>query len=80
MWSKGKKLKDVVFIGEEEGGWHKCKGHLETTLVHDTTRSSELWHKRIAHINYKEFPYVSKVVTGLPDLKIEHEGTYKGCA
>ena len=22
---------------------------------------------------------MSKVVTGLPDLKIEHEGTYNGC-
>ena len=34
----------------------------------------------LAHINYKELPYVSKVVTGLPDLKIDHEGTWKGCA
>ena len=37
-------------------------------------------NKILAHIKYKAFPYVSKVVIGLPDLKIEHEGTYKGCA
>ena len=80
MWSKGKTLEDAVVIGEEEGGLYKLKGHLETTLVHGTTISSELWHRRISHINYKEFPYVSKVVTGLPDLKIDHEGTCKGCA
>ena len=78
MWSKGKTLEDVVVI--EEGGLYKLKGHPETALVHETTNSSELWHRRLAHINYKEFPYVSKVVTGLPDLKIEHEGTCKGCA
>ena len=37
------------------------------------------WHRRLAHINYKEFPYVVKVVTRLPNLNIKHEGTCKGC-
>ena len=59
---------------------YKLKGHLEISLVNETTSLSELWNRRLAHINYKSFPYVSKVVTGLLDLKIEHEGTYKGCA
>ena len=36
-------------------------------------------HRILAHINYKALPYVSKVVIGLPDLNIEHEGTCKGC-
>ena len=34
----------------------------------------------LAHINYKAFPYVSKVVTGLPDLNIDYDGTFKGFA
>ena len=59
---------------------YNLKGHPKTSLVHENTKSSELWHRRLAHINYKALPYVSKVVTGLPDLKIEHEGTCKGCA
>ena len=80
MWSKGNTLEDVVVIGEEEGGLYKLKGHLETTLVHETTNSSELWHRRLGRINYKEFPYVSKVVIGLPYINIDHEGTCKGCA
>ena len=50
------------------------------SLIHDTTSSSELQHRRLAHIKYKAFPYVSKVVTWLPYLKIDHEGTCKGCA
>ena len=53
MWPKGKTLEDVVVIGEEEGGLYKLKGHPETTLVHDTTSSSEMWHIRLSHINYK---------------------------
>ena len=80
MWSKGKTLEDDVVIGEEGGGLYKLKGHLETTLFHETTCSSELWYRRLAHINYKALPYVSKVVTVLQDLNIEQEGTCKGCA
>ena len=49
-------------------------------MIHDTTSPCELWHRRLAHINYKSLPHVSKVVTGLPDLKIDHEGVCKGCA
>ena len=73
-------LEDVVVIGEEEGGLYKFKGHPETTLFHETTISSELWHRRFAQINYKALPYVRKVVTWLPYLKIKLEGTCKGCA
>ena len=67
-------------IDEEEGGLYKLKGHPETTLVYDTTSSSELWNRRFDHINYKALPYVSKVVTWLRHLKIDHDRTCKGCA
>ena len=36
--------------------------------------------QKLAHINYKALPHVNKVVIGLPDMKIKHEGIYKGCA
>ena len=80
MCTKGNTLEDALVIGEEEGVLYKLKGHPETTLVHETTGSSELWHRRFAHINYKALPYVSMMVIGLPDLNIDHEGTCKGCA
>ena len=80
MWTKVKTIKYVVVIGEEEGGLYKLKGHRKTTLVHETTSSSELWHRRLAHINYKALTYVRKVVIGLPYFNIDHEGTCKGCA
>ena len=59
---------------------YELKGHSETTLVHESTDPSELWHRRLAHINYKALPHVNKVVTGLPDMKIKHEAICKGCA
>ena len=48
-------------------------------MIHDTTSPCELWHIRLTHINYKSLPHVNKVVTGLPALKIDHEGVFKGC-
>ena len=69
MWPKGKKIEDAVLIIEEEGGLYKLKGHSKTTLPHESTNPSELWHKRLARINYKELPHVN-IVTGLPNMKM----------
>ena len=69
MWTKGKTLEDALVIGE--GGLYNM-GHLETTLVHETTNSCELRHIRLSHIKYKALPCVRKVAIGLPDLKIDH--------
>jgi transposase InsO family protein len=80
MWSKVKNIEDVVFIGIEEGGLYKLKGHSDVSLTHSTESPCELWHRRLAHINYKALPYVRNVVTGLPKLKVDHEGVCKGCA
>ena len=47
--------------------------------MHESIDPSELWHRRLAHINYKALPHVNKVVMGLLDMKIKHEGICKGC-
>jgi hypothetical protein len=80
MWPKGKTMEDAFVIGTEEGGLYKLKGHSDVALTHSNESLCELWHRRLAHINYKALPYVSKVVTGLPELKVDHEGVCKGCA
>ena len=55
------------------------KGHSEATLIHDTSSPCELWHRMLDHIKYKALPHVSNVVTGLPDLNIDHQRLWKGC-
>jgi hypothetical protein len=74
MWSKGKTIEDAVVIGIEEGVLYNLKGHSDVALAHSIESPCEIWHRRLAHINYKFLPYVSKVVTGLPELKVDHEG------
>jgi transposase InsO family protein len=56
------------------------KGHLVAALTHSIESPCELWHRRLAHINYKALPYVRKAVTGLLEFKVDHEGVCNGCA
>jgi hypothetical protein len=49
-------------------------------LLHDTIRLSELWHRRLAHLHYRALPALGKMVTGLPEIHIEHDGVCRGCA
>ena len=68
MWKKGRNIDDEVVIGVEEGGPHKLKGHVDSALMTSTVSPCELWHRGHAHIHYKAFPIVSKVVTSLPEI------------
>ena len=56
------------------------KGQPEQALVHDSLEPNELWHRRIAHVQYRALPLTSKVVEGLPEIQAKHEGVCKGCA
>jgi transposase InsO family protein len=80
MWAKGETLNEAIIIGSEENGLYKLKGHSEAAMTHAIENSCELWHRRLAHINYKALPYICKAVTGLPELKGDHEGVCNGCA
>jgi hypothetical protein len=74
VWHKGKNIEYAIVIGTKEDGLYKLKGHSNVALTHSTEIPCELWHRRLAHINYKGLPYVSKVVTDLPELKVDLEG------
>ena len=71
MWTKGKAIDDAVVVGFE-GGLYKLKGHVDSTLMTSTISPCELWNKRLAHVHYKALPIVIKVVTGFPEIQINH--------
>jgi hypothetical protein len=58
MWDKGKTMKETIFIGKEEGGLYKLKGHLEEAMTHAIENPCEIWHIILSHINYKALLYV----------------------
>ena len=80
MWAKGETLNEAIIIGNEENGLYKLKGPSKATMTHAIENSCELWHRRLAHINYKALSYICKAVTGLPEFKGDHEGVFNGCA
>jgi hypothetical protein len=80
MWAKGETINEAIIIGKEENGLYKLKGHSEAAMTHAIENPCELWHRILSLINYKELPYVCKAVTGLPELKVDHEGMCNGCA
>jgi hypothetical protein len=49
-------------------------------MTHAIENPCELWHRILAHINYKALPYVCKAVTSLIELKVDHEVVCNGCA
>ena len=49
------------------------KGHLEQALVHHIVEPNELWHRRIAHVHYREVPIESKDVEDLPEIQEKYE-------
>ena len=56
------------------------KGSSNQVLVQSTINPCELWHRRFAHLHYRELLTVSKAVIGIPELQVKHEGACKGCA
>ena len=77
MWLRGETIDDAIVIGEQEGVLYKLKGHLEQALVHDTIETSEIWHRRLAHVHYRALPIASKVVEGLQKSKQNMMGSAK---
>ena len=65
MWPKGNTFDDAIVIGEQ-GGLYKLKGQLDQDLVHDTVEPNELWHKSLAHVDYRALPLASKSIKGIP--------------
>jgi hypothetical protein len=73
LWPKNSSINKDIVIGFREGGLYKLKGHQEQALVHNSVSSSELWHRRLAHLKYRALPVLRKMVTGLPKIQIDHD-------
>jgi hypothetical protein len=79
-WHKDSRIEDSRVIGRREGNLYRLLEQNEEALVHNEVKPNELWHRRYAHINYQELPFLRKMVEGIPELKSTHEGICKGHA
>lgn len=50
------------------------------SLVHMEINPIELCHRRYGHIHYQVIPTLKHIVHGIPDIKEDSEGVFKGCS
>jgi hypothetical protein len=67
-------------IGVRENNLYRLIVRPIQTLLHDTISLSELWHMRLSHLHYRSLPTPRKMVTGLPEIHIQHDGICRGFA
>ena len=77
IWKKN--FKENLTIGFRVDTLYQVGGSPLGAMSYNTTRQTELWHLRFAHLHYKALPEARKVVTGMPELRDDHEGICQGC-
>jgi hypothetical protein len=79
-WHKNSHINSSRAIGFRENNLYRFTIQPVQARLHDTTNLSELWHRRLAHIHYRALQALGKMVTGLPEIHIQHKGVCRGCA
>eukprot|EP00253_Pinus_taeda_P026306 PITA_26306 len=78
IWQRNPK--DAFTLALRVEGLWQVEGSPLGALTCDVSLQSELWHQRFTHLHYKALPGVSKMVTGMPDFNMNHEGVCQRCA
>jgi hypothetical protein len=79
-WHKNSRMDFARVIGVRENSLYKLTVQPVQALLHDTISLSKLWHRRLARLHYRALPALGKMVTGLPEIHIEHDSICRGCA
>eukprot|EP00253_Pinus_taeda_P006779 PITA_06779 len=77
VWKRN--FKEAFTLGSRVDNLYQVGGNPLGAMSCDTCLQSELWHRRFAHIHYKALPDARKMVTGMLEFKVEHEGVCQGC-
>jgi hypothetical protein len=78
--SRDSSVENARVIGTCEGKLYRLLERNDEALVHYEVNTSELWHRRYAHLNYQALPFLEKMVERIPELQSTHEGICRGCA
>ena len=78
-WHKNSSMEVTKEIGVREESLYRLITPLGQALVHDSTSMGELWHRRLAHINYRALLALRNIVMGLAALHLDHDGVCRGC-
>lgn len=79
-WLKNSTIKRALTIGVRQGLLCELCAKTNLALIHETSNSNEIWHRRLGHINFHALISMEKVVTRIPKLNHIHNESCKGCA
>ena len=48
-------------------------------MVHEKVEPCELWHRSLAHVQYRALPIARKAIDDLLEIQAKHDGVCKGC-
>ena len=77
---EGASLDTTFRIGVRDGNIYRFQGQSIKGLMHTGESLCELWHRRMGHLHHRAIPLLRKMVTGLPDFSLDHQGVCRGCA
>jgi hypothetical protein len=77
-WHKKSHMDYARVIGVRVNSLYRLTVRPVQTLLQDTINLSELWHGRLAHLHYRSLLALGKMVIGLPEIHIEHDGICRG--
>ena len=70
-WHKNSSMNMAKVIGVREESLYHLSTLPAQDLVHDSTNINELWHIRLAHLNYQALLALRNMVTSPPMLHVE---------
>jgi transposase InsO family protein len=79
-WTRGLSIDSTGVIVVRDDSLYRLTGQLARALVLDSDGLCELWHRRLGHLRYRALPVLRRMVIGLPEFGVEHEGVSRGCA
>eukprot|EP00253_Pinus_taeda_P015860 PITA_15860 len=72
VWKRN--FKQAFTLGFKADNLYQVGGSPLGAMSCNTSLQSKLWCRRFAHLHYKALPDARKIVTGMLEFKIEHEG------
>jgi hypothetical protein len=83
IYPRGCSIDSGQVIGVREGDLYRLLFQPLHALVASSDSSGqlcELWHRRMAHLHHGALGGLREVVTGVPQISIEHQDVCRGCA
>lgn len=78
-WPMRSSIRDAFTLGFRFEDIYKINGRPIHALIHGSNYQCELWHRRFAHLHYKDFPPVRKMVFGMLEIRVDQDGVCQGC-